>query len=236
MCCARPGRGFPWAPRTIPEWKALGCAPTAPAPGDPRRGAGVPEGSERGCPPSTLGGSEGQPRASRALPREGGSKGAASRGRGLSHGPGVCARGGRRRRRMPSKERGPAKAPAPLTSLPTSKVTAGTPGAFPEPVSPVNSCCDVPSFLLSLSLCSVCYDSCLPVAANGRAHKTNHSPLPLGRETDNSSPALETTKAVPGFSPAHFLSGCHQPSSAQQVLPGMAGSNSKIPKTSAAKC
>lgn len=105
---------------------------------------------------------------------------------------------------MPSKERGPAKAPAPLKSLPTSNVTAGTPGAFPELVSPVNSCCDVPSFLLSLSLCGVCYDSCLPVAANGRAHKTNHSPLPLGRETDNSSPALETAKAVPGFSPAHF--------------------------------
>lgn len=53
---------------------------------------------------------------------------------------------------MPSKERGPGKAPAPLKSLSTSNVTAGTPGAFPEPVSPVNSCCDVPSFLLSLSL------------------------------------------------------------------------------------
>lgn len=53
---------------------------------------------------------------------------------------------------MPSKERGPARAPAPLKSLPTSNVTAGTPGAFPELVSPVNSCCDVPSFLLSLSL------------------------------------------------------------------------------------
>lgn len=132
---------------------------------------------------------------------------------------------------MPSKERGPAKAPAPLKSLPTSKVTAGTPGAFPESVSPVNSCCDVPSFLLSLSLCSVCYDSCLPVAENGRACKTNHSPLPLGRETDNSSQALETAKAVPGFSPAHFIRGCDQLNSAQQVLSSLAGSNSKIPKT-----
>lgn len=53
---------------------------------------------------------------------------------------------------MPSKERGPAKAAAPLKSLPTSNVTAGTAGSFPEPVSPVSLCCDVPSFLLSLSL------------------------------------------------------------------------------------
>lgn len=67
--------------------------------------------------------------------------------------------------------------------------------------------------------------------ANGRAHKTNHSPLPLGRETDNSSLALETAKAVPGFSPAQVLNGCDQLSSAEQVLPSVAVSNSKIPKT-----
>lgn len=104
---------------------------------------------------------------------------------------------------MPSKERGPAKAPAPVKSLPTSNVTAGTPGSFPELVSPVNSCCDVPSFLLSLSLRSVCYDSCLPVAANGRAYKTNHSPLPLGRERQFQS-GLGNSQSSARLQPSSF--------------------------------
>lgn len=101
------------------------------------------------------------------------------------------------RREMPSAGwscLNPAEAPAPLRAprpLMSPCIAAGTTGTFPVPVSPVNSCCDVPSFLLSLSRCcwalfnSVRYDSCLLVAANGGAHKIKHGPLPLpgGRQT-----------------------------------------------------
>lgn len=164
----------------------------------------VPEGSQRRCPPSPRGGDTGP---SRALPREEGLvcgiripwARAESRPRGVCRqagGGGCQAQRGAQPRLQPLSRASP-----PLMSL------QGQRAPFPEPVSPVNSCCDVPSFLLSLSLRSLCYDSCLPMAANGRAYKTNHSPLPLGRETDNSSPALETARAAPGLGPARFMSG-----------------------------
>lgn len=155
--------GLPWAPRAVLKGKPLAVLPTWGwlERGETLSGCGGLRGVSEGLPSLPTWHSEGQLRASHAMGgRFGvvwfglvgfGLQGFASRGRGLSHGPGVCA-GRRRRSRMPSKERGPARAPAPLKSLPTSNVTAGTPGAFPELVSPVRSCCDVPSFLLSLSL------------------------------------------------------------------------------------
>lgn len=48
---------------------------------------------------------------------------------------------------------GPAEAPTRLESPTTPCIATGTPGTFPELASPVNSCCDVPFFLLSLSRC-----------------------------------------------------------------------------------
>lgn len=137
---------------------------------------------------------------------------------------------GRERRKVPSAGwscLGPAEAPAPFKSPITSNVTMHPSGdTMSRPRAAVTSCAFLPSFPV---LCCVCYDSCLPVAATGCAHNTKHGLFPWGgRQTFQAG--FGDSKSFARLEPRSF-SVC----SAQQVLPSMAGSNSKILPTSVAK-
>lgn len=199
--------GLPWAP----ERKVLGCAPHLGRAGERREerpclGVGVPEGSARGCPPSLHGTAEGIACHGRevwfgwvwfagiCIPWA----------RAESQPRGVCREEEEEEQAAKQRE-GPSQGSSPLESLPTSHVTAGTTGTFPELVSPVNSCCDVSSFLLSLSLGAfavihVCLWQQMAVHI-----KQTTVPFPWGGRHTIPVQPWKQLKAVPGFSPAHFF-------------------------------